>query len=409
MASAQYLLNKPRNRSLSRLSLAVVTGVLQSVVDATPQHVGQTHLRYLYDDLHALEEVGHLSGAAKYYTSVTLSENSQQSLAWWIAYLQNHPGATTCTSSAEGLVLKWGDGSGTGTGGTTEFYPIDPNQPFSPNIELWMGVWQPHCKVTSSNWKELRTVLQSLQQEVGKGRVQNTTVFYFTDNLVSYYVVSNGSSRSPGLQKLVEEVKDVEAQLGCHLEIVHVPGTLMIHQGTDGLSRGLWLAPECRLHGINQHLFQAVPYTTALGSWAVTMVGLRPSTVWQPVTFTHNWRDPSLKHGLSIWTPPPECARQAITTYLSLWVQCSYDTSAIFLIPRILQKQWSRIISHIRELGIFYPSLLPPQCAYEAYLPFVFLYLPPFHLTLSPRLDLPSPRKPKNWHHRQAEEVRGLS
>jgi hypothetical protein len=30
----------------------------------------------------------------------------------------------------------------------------------------------------------------------------------------------------------------------CHLEVIHVPGKLMIHQGTDGLSRGLWMTPE---------------------------------------------------------------------------------------------------------------------------------------------------------------------
>ena len=62
IASAQYLLEQPREGQLSRLSLSVVTGVLQSIVDATPQHIGQTYLRSLYDDLHSLEEVGHLTG-----------------------------------------------------------------------------------------------------------------------------------------------------------------------------------------------------------------------------------------------------------------------------------------------------------------------------------------------------------
>jgi len=60
IASAKFLLTRKRDHHLSRLSLAVVTGVLQSVVSATPQHCGQTHLRSLYDDLHRMEEVGHL-------------------------------------------------------------------------------------------------------------------------------------------------------------------------------------------------------------------------------------------------------------------------------------------------------------------------------------------------------------
>ena len=77
IASSKYLLSKPRSRRLSRLSLAVVTGVLQSVVDATPQHVGQAHLRSLYDDLHLLEEgLETPTGRDKYYTVVELSPGS---------------------------------------------------------------------------------------------------------------------------------------------------------------------------------------------------------------------------------------------------------------------------------------------------------------------------------------------
>jgi hypothetical protein len=28
--------------------------------------------------------------------------------------------------------------------------------------------------------------------------------------------------------------------LGCRLEVIHVPGTTMMTQGTDGLNRGIW-------------------------------------------------------------------------------------------------------------------------------------------------------------------------
>jgi hypothetical protein len=65
-----------------------------------------------------------------------------------------------------------------------------------------------------------------------------------TDNLVSYYIVNQGSSWSEALHALVMEIKAICETLSCVLEVVHVPGRLMIEQGTDGLSRGLWLAPE---------------------------------------------------------------------------------------------------------------------------------------------------------------------
>ena len=55
--------------ALSHLGLAVVTGLLQLMVDATPQQVGQTFLRLLYDHLHMLHEAPgeHLSGQALFF------------------------------------------------------------------------------------------------------------------------------------------------------------------------------------------------------------------------------------------------------------------------------------------------------------------------------------------------------
>ena len=164
--------------------------------------------------------------------------------------------------------MKWGDGSGTGTGGTTEFYDVVPQEDQSPTMELWMGTWGLKAKLKSSNWKEARTCLEALRQERGTDRLKGKLVFYVTDNLVSYYIIHGGSSKSPSLHKIVEELQEEQEIQGCHLEAVHAPGTLMIEQGTDGLSRGLWHATERRHEGINQVLFEAVPYTPSLGIWA---------------------------------------------------------------------------------------------------------------------------------------------
>ena len=84
----------------------------------------------------------------------------------------------------------------------------------------------------------------------------NTTVFYFTDKLVTYYVVNNGSARNPRLQALIYQ-KALEHSLGCFLEVVHIPGTTIIQQGSDDLSRGLWLSPH-RNHIPIQQLLPAL-------------------------------------------------------------------------------------------------------------------------------------------------------
>jgi hypothetical protein len=66
-----------------------------------------------------------------------------------------------------------------------------------------------------------------------RDQIRGVTLFYFTDNLVTYYVVQNGSSSSAVLHELVSTVKQIEMLFGCRVEVIHVPGTLMIIQGTD--------------------------------------------------------------------------------------------------------------------------------------------------------------------------------
>ena len=56
--------------------------------------------------------------------------------------------------------VTWGDGSGTGTGGTLEFLQDQG----APRIETWMGAWAPHVANYDSNWRELRTLLWTIER-----------------------------------------------------------------------------------------------------------------------------------------------------------------------------------------------------------------------------------------------------
>jgi len=97
----------------------------------------------------------------------------------------------------------------------------------------------------SSNWKELQTLHLTMQQLEKEPReaVAGTTVFYFTDNSVTYWIITGGSSKHPPLHKLVESIRLIELRIQVHLEVVHVPGVVKIKQGTDALSRGIWITP----------------------------------------------------------------------------------------------------------------------------------------------------------------------
>ena len=54
-------------------------------------------------------------------------------------------------------------------------------------------------------------------------------------------VFFKGSSTSPLLHELIVRLCKVEVDVGFKLLMVHVAGTRMISQGTDGLSRGMML------------------------------------------------------------------------------------------------------------------------------------------------------------------------
>jgi hypothetical protein len=243
---------------LLQLSASVMGGLLQSLVVATPSQQGQTYLRPLYDDVHTVDES---DPKLKYYTQVALSPKTLSDLSWWEDFLHANPGNRSPTGSLGSLTATWGDGSGTGTGGTIE--TLDPKNPDTSGwIDTWMGTWAPIVSHFDSNWRELRTLLWTLERLYDRnpdGHIGGT-LFYFTDNLVSYYAVQNGSSSSPALHDLVRQIK----KLGCRVEMVHVPGLLMIEEGTDGLSRGHWISPDRMLRSTleeSRMTLKAIPLT----------------------------------------------------------------------------------------------------------------------------------------------------
>jgi hypothetical protein len=395
---------------MSRLSLSVVYGVLQSLVDATPSRLGQTFLRRaynaLYDGVPPDQPLEHF-----HYSMVRLSAAAWKDLDWWHHVLKTGLRRPVRYEHAATLAPTWGDGSGTGTGGTTHLHGS------SDSPAMWMGQWAPHVTSESSNWRELRTLLLTLEIEVKSesSRFRGATVFYFTDNSTTYYVVNGGSSTSSGLQALIYRIKLAELALGCLLEAVHVPGRVMIVQGTDGLSRGVWVSS---LHsgidptGTNADVFAPVEFSRTHIPWVLEAASLPPSTpiVWQP--WDGSWASSKFLHRVTLWCPPPEIARQFIAHVILLWTESPHDTSVLFLIPRILQRQWSSLSRHIVEVKVIQPPLLPWRPDSVLPIPVVLLHLPTYVRSLPSipdRLDRPTPPPDAEWHREQADFLRGLS
>jgi hypothetical protein len=89
-------------------------------------------------------------------STLELSSECIEDLLWWKAFLEKNPGNPYQSGTAASFVGTWGDGISTGTGGTNETLGV-------PTLETWMGTWNPRVHHFSSNWKELRTLLRTVE------------------------------------------------------------------------------------------------------------------------------------------------------------------------------------------------------------------------------------------------------
>jgi hypothetical protein len=95
---------------------------------------------------------------------------------------------------------------------------------------------------------------------------------------------------------------------------------------------------------------------------------------------------------------------------MDCWVERAQETSAIFVIPRILQRDWGNLSKYILDMGTFYPTELPVECRFKSLIPFCVLHVPCFVRSLAPhRMDpTTATSRYERWHQRQADYVRGL-
>jgi len=105
---------------------------------------------------------------------------------------------------------------------------------------LWeTGLWEWSIKEeSSSNYKELKNIVDTLHNYACDGFLRDTEIWMFTDNLVAESAYFRGTSKSRQLFELVLQLRKLEMAAECWIFVIHVARTWMIAQGMDGLSRG---------------------------------------------------------------------------------------------------------------------------------------------------------------------------
>jgi hypothetical protein len=118
------------HKRISRLALAVVVGVLKSLVEATPTRIGHTFLRHLQHTLHPL---GWDGVELPYFSYTPLTSDDLREFSMWTWVLKHDYGRRARAQNPGTLIPSFGDGSDTDTGGTVKYKKGDP-------FEMWMGV-----------------------------------------------------------------------------------------------------------------------------------------------------------------------------------------------------------------------------------------------------------------------------
>jgi hypothetical protein len=279
---------------------------------------------------------------------------------------------------------------------------------------MWMGVWSPRVYRFTSNWKEMRTLLTTLEQAKAQRRqdISGVTFFYFTDNTTTYFAVTSGSSTAPSLHDMVEKIKQLELELDIVLEVVHVPGTTIITEGTDGLSRGIWISAlhdKPNRRELLAEIFAPVPFTPEVGQWVMHEVGFPLLTPWHHRSWDLEWRAGNIFDRLTIWAPPSEVALQLLYALLQLYVERPLTTPMIHILPRVIQRRWSRASRHVLEIGCYPRNTLPLVHHSSLTIPVIVLYIP-FHVRSlqPPWMDAPPSTTLRRTHRQHAASVCGM-
>jgi hypothetical protein len=108
----------------------------------------------------------------------------------------------------------------------------------------------------------------------------------------------------------------------------------MITQGTDGLSRGVWV------NGFNtdfksfavEVFLPALP-SLSLTKWALSHIGIHEEYApwWNVETDTSSWEPQNLMHINTFWVLSPGVARQGFTAAIMAWVEPPWDSSHLFI------------------------------------------------------------------------------
>jgi hypothetical protein len=277
--------------------------------------------------------------------------------------------------SKANIIYRYGDASGSGFG-----WCID----FSDGVRCELGECCDLIQQATSNYRELRNLVNAMGQAAQEGMLEGCEVFVYTYNQTAEGAYCKGTVKSRALYELIVVLYKLQMEFDFILHLIWIVGTRMIQQGTDGLSRGeenglatcglslggmmpLHLSARDRSPGLEEWI---------LGWWDTG----RELEVLEPrdwFTTAHNPEDLG-------WFPALAAADAAIDQFCEALHKRPHCYQ-VFVVPLLITNRWRKTL--LKAVGVYF--ILKPVCEIwdnSQHEPLgIFIYLPlirhePWHL-----------------------------
>jgi hypothetical protein len=125
----------------------------------------------------------------------------------------------------------------------------------------------------------------------------------------------------------------------------------------------------------------------SLTQWALSHIGIHAEYApwWNVETDTSFWEPKKMMHANTFWVLSPGVSRQNVTSAIMDWVEYPWDSSHLFLVPRIQQRSFGPVNKHVDF--IWQIKEIPWGRAQSPLVPFVLYCLSPFVRSLKPNSD----------------------
>jgi len=217
-----------------------------------------------------------------------------------------------------------------------------------------MGIWGRDTEKDSSNYREFANLVETLEEESLDGRLDGAMLIVATDNSTVESAVYKGNSTNEKLFDLVVRLRLLELKVGGKFIISHVSGKRMVHQGTDGISRGHlregitvanMMLDFCPWHK------SALDRSPQLIEWLKRTFGRSLEVLTPEGWFTRghdhigSYKDEKgftrlkIKKGMFVWSPPPAAAEVAMEELRKARLK-RRDSTHLVVIPKLMTPLW---------------------------------------------------------------------